>query len=128
MSKTWLPALTLLASALAQVPVENNPLGTPNLVVNGNFTDGITGWVVQGSNTVSNNMICVAVPASTSANASYLKTTNFFTEVKNDIYYLNFTAYASVDTNLWLQTQGMPLVQRCLMGDLVRTDMFLIRR
>lgn len=100
-------AAALAALALAQTPVENNPLGTPNLVVNGNFSDGTTGWLVQGSHTIKDNMLCVKVPASGSANVSYIKTTNYFTEVKNDIYFLNFTSYASKEINLWLQTQGV---------------------
>lgn len=52
-------------------------------------------------------MLCVTVPASTSANVSYIKSVVPFVEVKNDIYYLNFTAYATKETNLWLNTQGV---------------------
>jgi endoglucanase len=89
-----------------QTPVENNPLSTPNLVVNGNFTNGTSGWTIQPAGTVQNGFLCVTVPANTAANASFLKTTNNFTEVKNDVYYLNFTAYASHAVNLWLNTQG----------------------
>lgn len=90
-----------------QTPVENNPIGTPNLVANGNFTDGTSGWVVEPSGTTANGMICIQVPANIPAVESYLATTNFFTEIKNDIYYLNFTAYASSAVNLWLQTTGV---------------------
>lgn len=89
-----------------QTPVENNPLGTPNLVVNGNFTDGTSGWVVEPSGTIQNGMLCITVPANTFPNASFIHTTNNFTEVKNDVYFLNFTAYASHAVNLWLQTSG----------------------
>lgn len=107
----WLTALWQgLASAKVligrQTPVENNPFGTPNLVVNGNFTDGTAGWKVQPSGRIVDGMLCVTVPANTYPNASFISTTNNFTEVKNDVYFLNFTAYASHATNLWLQTTG----------------------
>lgn len=107
-----MPVLAILGLANAyalskrQTPVENNALGTPNLVFNGNFTDGTSGWDMQPAGAVQNGFLCVTVPANTAANASFLKTTNNFTEVKNDIYYLNFTAYASRAVNLWLNTQG----------------------
>ena len=101
------PTAALIAGAFAQIPVENDPYGTPNLVVNGNFTEGTTGWNVKGSHNIKNNLICVKVPANSAPNASYIRTTNYFTEVKNDIYYLNFTAYSTKETNLWLQTQGV---------------------
>jgi len=89
-----------------QTPVENNPLGTPNLAINGNFTDGTDGWDVRPSGNIKDGMLCVTVPANTSPNASFISTTNNFTQVKNDVYFLNFTAYASHATNLWLQTTG----------------------
>lgn len=105
-------ALTLLGLASAvtitkrQTPVENNPYGTPNLIVNGNFSNGIEGWNITGAHSIEDGYLCLNVPANTSANASFIQTTNNFTEVKNDIYFLNFTAYASHAVNLWLQTQG----------------------
>lgn len=48
MARLLLPVAALVASVYAQIPVENNPNGTPNLLVNGNFTAGTTGWKVQG--------------------------------------------------------------------------------
>ena len=92
--------------ASAQTPVENDPYGTPNLVQNGNFTSGTDGWMIVPSGNLSNGMLCMNVPANTPANASYIKTAQSFTEVKNDVYYLNFTASASQPVNIWLQTQG----------------------
>lgn len=89
-----------------QTPVENNPIGTPNLAINGNFTNGTSGWNIQPGGTIRDGMVCVTVPAGTAANASFISTTNNFTQVKNDVYFLNFTAYASHATNLWLQTTG----------------------
>lgn len=61
---------------------------------------------MQPAGAMQNDFLCVTVPPNTAANASFLKTTNNFTEVKNDIYYLNFTAYASRAVNLRLNTQG----------------------
>jgi len=89
MNKLLWPAAALISNVMAQIPVQNNPLGTPNLVVNGNFTQSATGWTVQGTYNIQQNAICVNVPASSAANAAYIKTTNFFTEVKNDVYYLS---------------------------------------
>ena len=89
-----------------QTPVENEALGTPNLVHNGSFTDGTPGWTVQPPGFIREGMLCVVVPAGTAPKASYIETTQNFTQVKNDIYYLNFTASASHATNLWIQTNG----------------------
>ncbi|KAI4721149.1 Six-hairpin glycosidase [Aureobasidium sp. EXF-10727] len=89
-----------------QTPVENDALGTLNLVHNGSFTQGTPGWTVQPSGSIRNGMLCVVVPANTAANASYIQTTQNFTQVKNDIYFLNFTASATHATNLWIQTNG----------------------
>ncbi|THW21835.1 Six-hairpin glycosidase [Aureobasidium pullulans] len=89
-----------------QTPVENEALGTPNLVHNGSFTDGTPGWTVQPPGFIREGMLCVVVPAGTAPKASYIETTQNFTQVKNDIYYLNFTASASHTTNLWIQTNG----------------------
>jgi endoglucanase len=89
-----------------QIPVENNALGTPNLVHNGSFTKGTPGWTSKPSGTVQNGMLCVIVPANITANASYIQTTQNFTQIKNDIYYLNFTAYAAQPLNIWIQTNG----------------------
>lgn len=104
-------SLLLLTSLLpvvvnCQIPVENNALGTPNLVHNGSFTKGTPGWVSKPSGTVQDGMLCVIVPANTTENASYIQTTQNFTQVKNDIYYLNFTAYAAQPVNIWIQTNG----------------------
>ena len=100
--------LTALLPVLVncQTPVENDPLGTPNLVHNGSFTRGTPGWTVTPPSSVRNGMLCVVVPANTAPNASYIQTTQNFTQVKNDIYYLNFTASATHATNLWIQTNG----------------------
>ncbi|KAG9666697.1 secreted endoglucanase, partial [Aureobasidium melanogenum] len=100
--------LTALLPVLVscQIPVENDPLGTPNLVHNGSFTQGTPGWAVTPPGSVRNGMLCVVVPANTAPNASYIQTTQNFTQVKNDIYYLNFTASATHATNLWIQTNG----------------------
>lgn len=100
--------LTALLSGLAscQIPVENNPLGTPNLVHNGSFTKGTPGWTSKPSGSIHDGMLCVIVPANTTANASYIQTTQNFTQIKNDIYYLNFTAWAAQPTNIWIQTNG----------------------
>ncbi|TIA49464.1 Six-hairpin glycosidase [Aureobasidium pullulans] len=89
-----------------QTPVENEALGTPNLVHNGSFTDGTPGWTVEPPGFIREEMLCVVVPAGTAPKASYIETTQNFTQVKNDIYYLNFTASASHATNLWIQTNG----------------------
>jgi len=89
-----------------QQPVETDPLGTPNLIINGDFSNATHGWLVQPPGALENGSLCVNVPGNGSANASFIQTTNNFTEVKNDIYYLNFTAYASRGINLWLNTQG----------------------
>ncbi|THW10618.1 Six-hairpin glycosidase [Aureobasidium pullulans] len=89
-----------------QTPVENEALGTPNLVHNGSFTDGTPGWTVEPPGFIREGMLCVVVPAGTAPKASYIETTQNFTQVKNDIYYLNFTASASHATNLWIQTNG----------------------
>ncbi|KAI5275072.1 Six-hairpin glycosidase [Aureobasidium subglaciale] len=70
------------------------------------FTDGTPGWTVKPPGSVRNGVLCVVVPANTLANASYIQTTQNFTQVKNDIYYLNFTASATHATNLWIQTNG----------------------
>jgi len=69
-----------------QQPVEQNPLGTPNLIVNGDFTNATNGWLVQPPGALDNGSLCVNVPAGASANASFIQTTNNFTEVKNDMY------------------------------------------
>jgi endoglucanase len=100
--------LTASLSALVscQIPVENNPLGTPNLVHNGSFTKGTPGWTSKPSGSIHDGMLCVIVPANTTANASYIQTTQNFTQIKNDIYYLNFTAWAAQPTNIWIQTNG----------------------
>jgi endoglucanase len=106
--------LTVLSPALAscgglgkrQTPVEQNALGTPNLVHNGSFTAGTPGWIVHPPASIRDGMLCVVVPADTAANASYIQTTQNFTQIKNDIYYLNFTAFATHATNLWIQTNG----------------------
>ncbi|THZ01003.1 Six-hairpin glycosidase [Aureobasidium pullulans] len=89
-----------------QTPVENEALGTPNLVHNESFTDGTPGWTVEPPGFIREGMLCVVVPAGTAPKASYIETTQNFTQVKNDIYYLNFTASASHATNLWIQTNG----------------------
>ncbi|THY12753.1 Six-hairpin glycosidase [Aureobasidium pullulans] len=107
-------SLTTLLPAVAQcsrldtrqTPVENEALGTPNLVHNGSFTDGTSGWTVEPSGFIRDRMLCIVVPAGTAPKASYIETTQNFTQVKNDIYYLNFTASASHATNLWIQTNG----------------------
>jgi endoglucanase len=89
-----------------QTLVENEAPGTPNLVHNGSFTDGTPGWTVEPLGLIREGMLCVVVPAGTAPKASYIETTQNFTQVKNDIYYLNFTASASHATNLWIQTNG----------------------
>lgn len=104
---TLLPALaTCDRFAKRQTPVENNPLGTSNLVANGNFINGTSGWLVQPSGSIGDGRLCVNVSANTLPNASYIQTTNNFTQIKNDIYFLNFTASASHATNIWIQTNG----------------------
>ena len=101
-------AIFVIAVALTwgQTPIQNDPFGTPNLILNGNFSDGLASWDVEPRGTVRNGMLCVDVPANTPASASFIRATQSFTETKNDIYYLNFTANSSLPTNLWLQTQG----------------------
>lgn len=71
------------------MPVENVPTGTPNLVVNGDFSNGTNGWLIQPPGALEDGYVCVSVPGNGSANASFIQTTNNFTEVKNDVYYLN---------------------------------------
>ena len=88
-----------------QTPLEHNPYGTPNLILNGNFLDGAQGWRTDFSNHVQSGTLCVTVSANNSNN--FLQTTRIFNETKNDVYYLNFTAYSSRPVNLWLQTQGI---------------------
>lgn len=106
MKLTMVQIIATISLTNAQVPVENDPYGTPNLVNNGDFSDGLNGWSVVPSGTVKDGMLCVTVPANIAPNASYIRTRQNFTEVKNDVYYLNFTTYASQGLRLWLQTQG----------------------
>jgi hypothetical protein len=85
-------ALVSLTQAIAlekrQTPVENNATGTPNLIVNGDFSNGTNGWKVQPDGAIDAGYLCVNVPAGGAANASFLQTVNNFTEIKNDIYFL----------------------------------------
>jgi len=89
MRTSTLAGLALFGLASAQQPVNTgNKTQTPNLVVNGAFTNGTNDWIIQPSGAIENGFLCVTVPGNGSANASFIQTVNNFTEIKNDVYFL----------------------------------------
>jgi endoglucanase len=108
-----LGVLAVSAAANSLSPREVSPVpipGSPQIISNGNFANGHSGWQSSPSGAITNGMYCVNVPAGTPAgNASYLKTTYNFLETKNDVYTLNFTASSSVGYDIVVQTPDAPL-------------------
>ncbi|KAK1810903.1 hypothetical protein LTR12_014745 [Friedmanniomyces endolithicus] len=98
----------IVATATAQVSPAPIP-GSPQIVQNGNFTNGTVGWQSSPSGSMRNGMYCVDVPASPPGNSSYLRTRYMFLETKNDVYTLNFTASSSVGYDILVQTPDPPL-------------------
>ncbi|EMC98212.1 glycoside hydrolase family 9 protein [Baudoinia panamericana UAMH 10762] len=110
MKHAILPFLSLAALAVGQVTPPPIP-GTPQIIQNGNFANGTTGWQSSPPGTIMNGMYCMNVPAggSLGSNTSYLTTTYQFLETKNDVYTLNFTASSSVGYDILVQTPDPPL-------------------
>ncbi|KAK3674353.1 hypothetical protein LTR78_005822 [Recurvomyces mirabilis] len=90
-------------STTAQVTKPPIP-GSPQIVENGDFVNGTTGWDSSPPGTIINGMYCVNVPAGAKGNSSFLKTTYNFLETKNDVYTLNFTAMSSIGYDILIQT------------------------
>jgi len=91
MRPSTLASFAFLGLTSAQQPVNTgNKTQTPNLVVNGAFTNGTNDWIIQpsGASAIENGFLCVTVPGNGSANASFIQTVNNFTEIKNDVYFL----------------------------------------
>jgi endoglucanase len=105
--------LTAIATAtgLSGRAVSKPPIpGSPQMIRNGEFTNGTTGWVSNPIGEIRNGQYCVAVPANTpSGNASYLRTAYTFLETKNDVYTLNFTASSTVPYDVLVRTPDPPL-------------------
>ena len=80
---------------------------TPQLIQNGDFSTGLSGWTVEPATIPKNGQLCVSVPPGTVN--GYVQTTYTFELVKNDVYTLNFTAAASVAQNIGIQTPDLPL-------------------
>ncbi|TKA34722.1 hypothetical protein B0A54_13322 [Friedmanniomyces endolithicus] len=107
--KAILAAVTaLVATAMAQVSPAPIP-GSPQIVQNGDFSNGTLGWQSSPSGSMRNGMYCIDVPASPPGNSSYLRTSYKFLETKNDVYTLNFTASSSVGFDILVQTPDPPL-------------------
>ncbi|KAJ9663083.1 hypothetical protein H2198_001075 [Neophaeococcomyces mojaviensis] len=106
-------ALTEARSVVALKPRDVSPLsvpGTPQIIANGNFSNGTYGWESSPAGQIRDGLYCLTVPASASAgNSSYLRTTYDFLETKNDIYTLNFTASSSVGFDIIVLTPDPPL-------------------
>ncbi|KIW52995.1 hypothetical protein PV05_08602 [Exophiala xenobiotica] len=84
--------------------------GTPQMILNGAFTNGTYGWESSPTGKVRNGLYCITVPAGTpSGNGSYLRTTYDFLETKNDVYTVNFTASSSVGFDVLVLTPDPPL-------------------
>ena len=115
---TVVAALSLLASSTSvrPLPVYERDVsppdtpGTPQIIANGAFTNGTYGWETSPRGQVRAGLYCVTVPAgSMPGNSSYLRTTYDFLETKNDVYTVNFTAFASVGYDILVQTPVPPL-------------------
>ncbi|KAK1055187.1 hypothetical protein LTR33_014200, partial [Friedmanniomyces endolithicus] len=98
----------IVATATAQVSPAPIP-GSPQIVQNGDFTNGTLGWQSSPSGSIRNGMYCIDVPASPPGNSSYLRTSYTFLETKNDVYTLNFTASSSEGFDILVQTPDPPL-------------------
>ena len=103
--------VTAMATGLSGRAVRKPPIpGSPQIIENGNFTNGTTGWASYPRDDIKSGQYCVFVPADTpSGNSSYLKTDYTFVETKNDVYTLNFTASSSMPYDILVRTPGPPL-------------------
>lgn len=101
----------ITATRLSGRAVSKPPIpGSPQLIKNGDFTNGTAGWVSNPIGEIRNGQYCVSVPANTpSGNASYLRTDYTFLETKNDVYTLNFTASSTVTYDVLVRTPDPPL-------------------
>jgi endoglucanase len=99
------------ASNIGARAVTKPPLpGNSQIILNGNFANGTTGWVSQPKGKIQNGQYCVSVPANApTGNASYLRTSYTFLETKNDIYTLNFTASSTLSYEILARTPDPPL-------------------
>ncbi|KAI6817668.1 secreted endoglucanase [Hortaea werneckii] len=108
MQSWWLFVSILASPAISQVADPPIP-GTPQIIRNGNFINGSSGWTSSPEGQVADGSYCVRVPKGQGFNVSYLRTTYDFLETKNDIYTLNFTASSSVGYDIRVQTPDPPL-------------------
>lgn len=101
---------TLVAGAIATPLLPRAPSlppipGSPEIIQNGAFSNGSSGWISSPVGKVQNGLYCITVPAgSASGNSSYLRTSYKFLETKNDVYTLNFTAKSSVGYDIVVST------------------------
>ena len=103
--------LLIALSAVATAQVSPPPIpGSPQMILNGNFTNDTYGWQSSPVGTITNGQYCIHVPASSTLNNStYLRTTYKFLETKNDVYPLDFTASSSAGYDILVQTPDPPL-------------------
>jgi len=104
-------AATAMATGLSGRAVSKPPIpGSPQIIENGDFTNGTTGWVSNPTGGITSGQYCVSVPANTpSGNFSYLRTDYTFLETKNDVYTLNFTASSTSPYDVLVRTPDPPL-------------------
>jgi endoglucanase len=83
------------------------PSPPPELIQNGDFENGTYGWAIKPAATPRGGELCVEVPAGFVGGS--VATPYDFLLTKNDVYTLNFTAYASAAQALRVQTPDAPL-------------------
>ena len=102
--------LALLTAAATALPAKPPIPGSPQIIKNGDFTNGTAGWTSNLSGKVQDDQYCVSVPANTpSGNFSLLRTDYTFLETKNDVYTLDFTARSTLSYNISVRTPDPPL-------------------